>query len=78
MRKLIPALCLGLFSFGAFAGDYSDENKVSFESLDKNSDQQISQTEAQDHEKLGTDFSKADANGDGFISREEFEAYTQA
>ena len=75
MRKLIPALCLGLFSFGAFAGD---ANKVSFESLDKNSDQQISQTEAQDHEKLGTDFSKADANGDGFVSREEFEAYTQA
>jgi len=77
MRKLIPALCLGLFSFGAFAGE-GTETKASFESLDKNSDQQISMTEAQDHEKLGTDFSKADANGDGFVSREEFEAYTQA
>ncbi|HSN71485.1 MAG TPA: hypothetical protein VLT59_08240 [Steroidobacteraceae bacterium] len=78
MRKFITALSIGLFSLGAFAGDYGDKEKVSFEALDKNSDQQISQSEAQGNDKLSGSFAEADTNGDGYLSREEFEAYTKA
>ena len=77
MRKSIPLLCLGLFAAGASAGDYGSDQKLSFESLDRNSDQQISMSEARESDRLAKEFAKADTNGDGQLSREEFEAYTK-
>lgn len=77
MRKLIPAVLVGLFSLSAFAGQYASD-KVTFESLDKNADQKLSRSEVAADQKLAKDFSKADKNSDGFLSRDEFNAYNKA
>jgi hypothetical protein len=45
-----------------------------FESLDKNADKQISRTEAGMDRKLSNGFAFLDANGDGFLSPEEYAA----
>lgn len=45
-----------------------------FEDVDQNKDGRISQAEARTVE--GLDFSKADKNGDGWLSRSEYQAAT--
>jgi hypothetical protein len=47
-----------------------------FTSLDKNTDNQISKTEAGMDRKLSDAFAYVDTNGDGFISRAEYLAQT--
>jgi len=49
----------------------------SFESLDKNSDGQISIQEATTHDDLFVAFKKLDTNKDGALSKEEFAAYSK-
>jgi Ca2+-binding EF-hand superfamily protein len=78
MRKFIPVFLMGVFSVGAYAGDYGADKQASFEALDKNSDQQISMTEARADEQLAANFSAADTNGDGYVSADEFAAYKGA
>jgi hypothetical protein len=78
MRRSISLLCLGQFAAGASAGDYGSDQKMTFESLDRNSDQQISRSEAKESDRLAKEFAKADLNGDGQLSHEEYEAYTKA
>ena len=51
---------------------------ASFESLDKNADRQISRTEAGPDRALSNGFAFLDANGDGFLSPEEYAARTQS
>jgi len=46
-----------------------------FDSLDKNSDGQISIQEATSHDDLFVAFKKLDTNKDGVLSKEEFAAY---
>ncbi|HEU4619759.1 MAG TPA: EF-hand domain-containing protein [Gammaproteobacteria bacterium] len=48
----------------------------SFSDVDKNSDGQISRSEAQSVE--GLDFSKADTNQDGHLDRTEYDAATKS
>ncbi len=45
---------------------------ISFESLDKNGDQQISRTEAGADKQLANAFATADTNGDGYVSKAEY------
>jgi hypothetical protein len=49
----------------------------SFESLDKNSDGQISIQEATTHDQLFVAFKKLDTNKDGALSKQEFAAYSK-
>jgi EF hand len=51
---------------------------ASFESLDKNADRQISRTEAGFDRALSNGFAFLDANGDGFLSPEEYAARTKS
>lgn len=48
--------------------------QAKFHSLDKNDDLQISKGEAAAEKALADRFAAVDANGDGFLSRSEYEA----
>lgn len=66
MMRSVFALTI-LFSFAAAAAD-----KVTFESLDRNSDGKVSVQEASDNEALFVAFKNLDANKDGELTKEEF------
>lgn len=70
LGKLVALSAAGLFSTALMAGD--PQHMSTFESLDKNSDQQISKSEAQADSKLSDSFASADANGDGYLNKTEF------
>ncbi|MET0656618.1 MAG: EF-hand domain-containing protein [Steroidobacteraceae bacterium] len=76
MDKAVALLAAALFSTASMAGD--QEHASTFESLDKNSDQQISKAEAQSDRTLSDSFASADANGDGYLNKSEFKAASSA
>jgi Ca2+-binding EF-hand superfamily protein len=49
-----------------------------FKALDKDTDQRISKQEAQADKSVSSRFAAIDANGDGFLDREEYLARPQA
>jgi hypothetical protein len=79
---MYKVLMLSAFAFGpAMAGETpqtSAKAAASFEALDKNADRQISRTEAGFDRVLSNNFAFLDANGDGFLSREEYAARTKS
>jgi hypothetical protein len=85
MTKLIALLSATLLAVTAYAGDdkqHKDHQMKStamtFDSLDKNGDAQISKTEAAADKSLTDSFAKADTNGDGFLSKSEYTARTKS
>lgn len=87
MSKLIVFIAATFLASAAMAGDDPYQNDKSgmydksdmssaatFESLDKNSDSQISKTEAASDESLADSFASVDTNGDGYLSKAEFAA----
>jgi hypothetical protein len=82
MRALIPisALALALGSGAAFAGGndlHKNGSAAQFESLDRNSDQRLSQQEAQSDENVSGKFAALDVDGDGYVTKREFKARMQ-
>ena len=82
MSKLIALLAATLLAFTAFAGgdkEHKDmkSSTMTFDSLDKNADSQLSKSEAAADESLASSFAKADTNGDGYLSKSEFMARTK-
>ncbi|HMN44862.1 MAG TPA: hypothetical protein PKE27_09830 [Povalibacter sp.] len=73
MRALITVVSATLLSAAAIAGG-DKHAAATFESLDKNADQQISKTEAAADKHVNDWFAAADTNGDGYLSKSEFAA----
>lgn len=84
MTRLIAFVGAALLSVTAFAGDKDNKehsmksSAVTFDSLDKNSDAQLSKTEAAADKTLAESFASADTNGDGYLSKTEFAARTKS
>ena len=85
MTKLIALLAATVFAVTAYAGDDKEHkdhqmksSAMTFDSLDKNGDAQISKTEASADKMLSDSFAKADTNGDGYLSKSEFTARTKS
>lgn len=87
MKQL--TILFGMALFAASAAQAGDTAKAesptkmttttaAFESLDKNSDQQISKTEAGTDKSLSDSFASADGNGDGYLNKAEFMARTKS
>ena len=73
MKILIAIATAALLSTAALAGDDSKSHAAAtFESLDKNADQQISRTEAAADKMVADRFSSLDTNGDGYVSKSEY------
>jgi EF hand len=81
---MYKALMLGamMLAGGAVAAEAPQTTSAKvvakFESLDKNADRQISRTEAGPDRALSNGFAFLDANGDGFLSPEEYAARTKS
>lgn len=85
MSKLIAFFAATLLAATAMAAVQQDEHDkgqhemnptaATFDSLDKNSDSQISKTEAATDEGLSDGFASIDTNADGYLSKTEYTAY---
>lgn len=79
MKTLITVLTATLLSAAAIAGDNTSKTTAAtFDSLDKNADQQISRTEAAAEKSLADSFAALDTNGDGYVSKAEYAARTKS
>ena len=81
MRKVLMLSVIALGCGVAMGGETPQATAkavATFESLDKNADRQISRTEAGFDRKLSNGFAVLDANGDGFLSPEEYAARTKS
>ena len=81
MTKFLALIAATLLAFAAQAGDDKDKmhdkgmkSTATFDTLDKNTDSQISKTEASSDSKLSDNFAALDTNGDGYLSKAEFMA----
>lgn len=76
MKVFIMLLTATLLSAAAFAGDDDPAKSAmaTFESLDKNADQQLSRSEAAGDKMLSDSFAAIDTNGDGYVSKSEYTA----
>jgi hypothetical protein len=83
MRALIPvsisALAIALAAGAATAGGNEPKGGATaqFESLDRNSDQRLSQSEAATDETVASHFAALDVDGDGYVTKREYKAHMQ-
>jgi hypothetical protein len=81
MHKVLMLSAITLACGHAMAGEPPQASAKAvkpFEALDKNADRQISRTEAGFDRALSNNFAFLDANGDGFLSPEEYAARTKS
>jgi hypothetical protein len=79
MKILLTAVGAVLLSTTAVSGDVASKATaaITFEALDKNADRQISRTEAAGEKALSESFASVDADGDGFVTQNEYAARTK-
>ena len=80
MRRFMPvsALAITLASGAAFAGGNNERESGSaaqFESLDRNGDQRLSQSEAAADSNASGKFAALDIDGDGYVTKREYTAH---
>lgn len=80
MKKLIPLFALALISGAAIADDKDQPtgSAATFEALDKNSDQRLSQAEASVDENVSVRFASLDSNADGYLTKREYKARSKS
>lgn len=71
LSSILAVAAASMFSTALMAAD--SQRAATFESLDKNADQQISKSEAQGNKALADGFASADANGDGYLNKSEYQ-----
>ena len=78
MKILLTTVSAVLLSTAAMAGDLASTARaaITFETLDKNADHQISRTEAAGEKALSDSFASVDTNGDGYVTKDEYSART--
>ena len=79
MKILLTAVGAVLLATTAVAGDVAGKATVAitFETLDKNADRQISRTEAAGEKALSESFASVDADGNGYVTQDEYAARTK-
>ena len=70
-QGLVDAVAFSL-AISAFAFAGPTQTPQSFESLDRNTDQRLSRSEASYDRRLSDIFAASDLDGDGFVSRAEY------
>jgi Ca2+-binding EF-hand superfamily protein len=79
MKAFVSVVSATLWSAAALASeDTSKQSAAAFESLDKNADEQISQSEAKADKALSDSFASMDSNGDGYLSKSEYMARSKS
>ncbi|HEY5807399.1 MAG TPA: hypothetical protein VIT67_05500 [Povalibacter sp.] len=81
MSRILALCALALLSGSVLADEASPttttaDTRVAFESIDRNGDHRISKTEAGSYKGLIDRFATVDLDGDGFVSKTEFDART--
>lgn len=77
MKQLIPLLALALICSAAIADDKDKPARgtaATFEALDKDSDQRVSQSEAAADQNVSARFASLDADSDGYLTKREYTA----
>lgn len=80
MYKLVPLFIATLLSAAAIAGDDKPMKSTDtmFKSLDKNSDERLSQSEVASDSKLSEHFASLDADSDGYLTKREYTAHSKS
>ena len=79
LKAFVTVVSATLLSAAAIADDGTSKQTASvFDSLDKNADQQISQSEAKADKALSDSFATMDSNGDGYLSKSEYMAKSKS
>ena len=86
MRRVLGIGCVSVLLIAAAAAQGAaptqappaGNDRLSFDTLDRNSDGKISLSEASDNDALFVAFKSLDKNKDGELSKDEFAAFQQA
>ncbi len=79
-KRLMVLIAASMFATASVAADSMDSTKYDkqFSKLDKNHDGKISKDEAKANKTLKKDWSTADADSDGTVTKSEFSAFEVA
>ena len=74
MKKIVASLAIALLATSAMA-DEAAKGGMSFTQLDADRDGKVTSTEAAGSAELSSAFKTSDANGDGALSKSEYDAW---
>jgi hypothetical protein len=79
IRQLISVLLLSILSIGAVSADDKEKSTATadatFKSLDRDTDERLSKSEAAGDRMLSEHFAAVDADSDGYLTKREYTAH---